>query len=628
MPPEEESSLDKLQKRLYANKDVGLVQPEFLEKDTTHKVSHAWEHQEPIAPLPTMAQPRKKTSFAVLFFTLSAVFFVVAGGIAAYLLLSGDRSVSTDNVTIGVQGPTNLAAGDTIPLSITIENRNPTPLENADIVVTFPQGTRSATDVTQLYPRYEENLGEIVSGAHLDRSVKAVIFAEQGQTITIPVDITYTTTGSNAVFKKSSTFTFTVSSSPISLTVTTLTQAVSGQPLTLDVVVRSNATTPIPGVMIQPSYPFGFSVTDQTLQPTDSGQFSIGTLNPGESKDIKITGTLTGTLSSADVFTFAAGTVGATGNLGITYTTKQASVGVAAPFLDIGLSINGTGATNAVITPGAVVNANVSWQNTLQTDVNNASIVVAFQGAPIDPASVQVSNGFYQSSDNTIHFDRDTEPTLQTLAPGAKGVGSFSFSTVTGTGNKNGAVNLVISIQGQRLNESQVSENVTGTVTDTLRLANNLSLTDAALHTSGPFPNTGPIPPTANQATTYTVVWKIDNIINAVGGATVTATLPIYATWTGQTSSNIGTISYTSATRTVTWDLGDLGANSPATTGYFQVSLTPSVSQKGTSPNIVSAPTFSGYDRFAQTQLTVSANPVNTDTSGDPGYSPGSADVQ
>ncbi len=100
------------------------------------------------------------------------------------------------------QGPTTIAAGDTVPLSLAITNKNVVALENATIEVDFPNGTRDATDETQNYPRYTENLGTIAPGATVLRSVKAVIFATAGSSLSLPISLSYQTTGSNATFVK------------------------------------------------------------------------------------------------------------------------------------------------------------------------------------------------------------------------------------------------------------------------------------------------------------------------------------------------------------------------------------------------------------------------------------------
>jgi hypothetical protein len=167
---------------------------------------------------------------------------------------------------------------------------------------------------------------------------------------------------------------------------------------------------------------------------------------------------------------------------------------------------------------------------------------------------------------------------------------------------------------------------VNSTVTKTFKVVTVVTLSASSLYTSGSISNSGPIPPRANQATTYTVLWSAQNKGSAVAGGTVSTILPSYVSYTGLTSGS-GTFSYDDKSRTVSWNAGDLaqGAN---VQGAFQVSLIPSTSQKGGAPSLTSTATFSGYDRFAGVQVSATAVPVTTETKGDPGYVPGNSTVQ
>jgi hypothetical protein len=113
---------------------------------------------------------------------------------------------------------------------------------------------------------------------------------------------------------------------------------------------------------------------------------------------------------------------------------------------------------------------------------------------------------------------------------------------------------------------------------------------------------------------------------SAIAGGAVTTILPSYVAYTNQTAGT-GTFSYDDASHTVTWNTGDLAQGTTAQ-GIFQVSFTPSTSQKGSTPNLTGRASFSGYDRFAGVQISATADPVTTETRGDPGYSSSSAIVQ
>jgi hypothetical protein len=558
--------------------------------------------------------------FAALFFVIAVVFFFAALVIAGYLFYFGGNAVSVDKISIDVQGPTSISGGDTVPLSLTITNRNSIAIKNAVIEIDFPSGTRDAANVQNPYPHYTENLGELASGASVTRSIKTVMFGNAGQSVSFPISLSYGVSSSNAVFVKKSSYTLTIATTPLEVAVDTLAETVSNKPLTLTLTVRSNATIPISNVVVAGSLPFGFSTISSSIPMTNSS-FLLGTLAPGESRTITLVGTLTGQDKEQRVFHFTVGTSNGPNNqtLAVTYMTQDASVSIVAPFINTTLSINGDTSANPVIAPGTYQNVTVSYANTLSTNIENAVVSIALAGSAIDYNSIKTTSGFYRSSDHTVVFSRDTDPALASLSPGASGLGAFTFSTLpTGFYTAAPTVKFVVSVSGTRVGQSNVPEEVSASVTRTVKVATVVALSAASLHSSGPLTNSGPIPPRADQATTYTVSLSVQNRGSAVAGGTLTTLLPGYVSYTGQTSGT-GSFSYNEASHTLTWSTGDVGQGVTAQ-GAFQVSITPSTSQKGTAPFITGPFSFKAYDRFAGLQVTASADPVTTETRGDPGY--------
>jgi hypothetical protein len=553
---------------------------------------------------------------------------VVAAGASAFLFFSGKNTVSTDNIDLVVQGPTSVAGGDMVPLSIVIANKNPVSLENATLEIDFPAGTRSAQDVTKDYQRYSENVGTITSGMTLSRSVKAVLFGGQGTRVIIPVTLSYGTGGSNATFVKHTEYTLTISTAPLSVSLDSISETVSGKPFTITATVRSNATAPMSGVVLSSAFPNGYLLSSSSISPVGTN-FLLGTFLPGTEKKITFTGTLTGQNSDERVFRFIVGTAKSAQDtsLAVSYMTQTANVKIAAPFLAATLKVNGSSVETPVVAPGTNVSVSVSWTNTLPVSVQNASIEVALGGATLNIGSVETQNGFYRSADRTIIFNRDTSPALGMLSPGAKGSGTFTFTTLpTGT-SQNASIVLSLSIAGEREGQSGVPEQVTASLSKTIKIASAISLSASSFYTSGPFSNSGPIPPKPNVPTTYSIVWNLMNGGNDIADGSVTATLPSYVTYTGLTSPADGSISFNSSSRTVTWRIGDIPSGS-SPQGAFQVSIIPSTSQSGSAPNLTSVPLFSGFDRFAQVQITTQGTAVSTDIKTDVGYMPGKGGVQ
>jgi len=580
-----------------------------------HSLPHAWEEK----PLASMNhQGERHVRFASIFFAGAILFFLLALAIASYFFFFGSNSVSTDKVTVDIQGQTTISGGDTAQFSVTVTNKNPVAIENATLEVDFPEGTRSAVNVLTPYPRYVENLGTLASGATVTRLIKAVVFGAAGQTLTLPASLSYGTASSNAVFVKKTSYALPVSSAPLSVTVDSFTEAVSGDPVTFTITIRSNATIPLSNVVLTTSSPFGFLVTSSSI-PLSNSSFLIGQLAPGATKKVTLTGTLTGQANEQRVFHFTVGTAKSAQDqaIAVPYMTQDATVSITSPFITTTLALNGDTSTNSVIIPGSSQNVSLTYKNTLPTTVSNASVTISLTGSAVDYNSIRTTSGFYNSANHTIIFSRDTDPSLASLAPGASGIGSFTFSTLP-AGIFSPTVTLSISVSGTRVGQSNVPEQVTTSIVKTAKVATIVALTASALHSSGPLSNSGPIPPHPEQATTYSVVWHAENKGSVVAGGIVTATLPIYVSYTGKTSGT-GTFSYDSASRTMTWNTGDLAQGASAQ-GFFQVSLTPSTSQKGSPVQLTSGASFSGFDRFSGIQVTATADPATTETKGDPGY--------
>src|SRR5205814_649496 len=139
---------------------------------------------------------------------------------------------------------------------------------------------------------------------------------------------------------------------------------------------------------------------------------------------------------------------------------------------------------------------------------------------------------FYRSTDHTIVFSRDTDPSLAELAPGASGIGTFTFSTLpTNASAPSPTITFTTSVSGTRVGQSNVPEQVSASATQTAKVATVVVLSASSLHGSGPLANSGPIPPHTDQATTYTIVWDAHNGGSAIAGGSVSATLPSYVSY-------------------------------------------------------------------------------------------------
>ena len=121
-PPRDEGSspLHEVHERLYAQDQEAASPYGGLSPREQSKLPHAWASR-PFLRLGGAHHMR----FATRFFIAAVGFFAIAAGVATFLFFTGTNTVSVDNVSLTIQGPTTVAGGDTVPLSIVIKNKNP-----------------------------------------------------------------------------------------------------------------------------------------------------------------------------------------------------------------------------------------------------------------------------------------------------------------------------------------------------------------------------------------------------------------------------------------------------------------------------------------------------------------------
>jgi hypothetical protein len=582
---------------------------------------------------------------------LSIVFFIAAAGFFSYYFLfgGGSLSASANNIDIVVNGPPQIQSGEPVELQIVVTNRNSTSLGLAELVITYPQGTRSPTDFATDLQNQRITLGSIEPGGTRQGTVSAVLSGVEGTPSDVKVELEYRLGNSSALFTAVKDYNIVFASSPISIAIEGNKEVTVGQPVELTLTVTSNANAPLRDVLLNAEFPFGFKLASAetdlpsikpkpTIAQGGRGAFwQLGDLSPGQKRTITIRGALSGERGDERIFKFSAGTrTTPTGGLDTPLADNSFRVVIAKPFLNLAVSVNGNAASDAVVSPGDNVTVSITWENNLDTAIANSVIVARLSGIQLDGSKVHSTDGFYRSSDNTLLWDKTTSGgALANLAPKSHGSVGFSFAMPSSDDLK-GIVNprLTISINaaGNRLSESGVPENLQAVSTRKISLATDLKLTAQGLYYANPFGSVGPMPPKAGSETTYAIVFSVTNTTNKISGASVTAHLPPYVRWVGIYSPSTENLSFNQTDGTVTWNIGEIGAGaglngSPPRQAAIAIGFTPSTSQIGQEPVLLQNISLSGTDATTNAPVSRSTKDVTTNVAGDPGFSAANASV-
>jgi hypothetical protein len=628
------SSLERLKKGLYSRRDPFGEAPRHDVHLQATEVADSWDSEEKPE---VVAEPPKFRKVYKIVFLASTIFFAVALAVGLSVFYGGSNLVSVDNVNILVEGPASIAGGEPLSLTVAVTNTNATPIELVDLIAEYPNGAKNPENVSEDLSRVRISLGTIESQSSVQRTLSSLMFGEEGALRDIKFTAEYRTADSNAIFYKEKTYHVTISSSPVLVSVDALDKVLSGQSSEISVTVSSNTTAPVKDLLLSLDYPFGMAVSTASPQPTFGNNiWRIGDLAPGAKRTFKITATLSGEDGEDRSVRANVGIRSQTNEreIATTIIARTHTFTLEKPFLGLDLVFDGIhGDLSAV--PGRSIRTELIWTNNSASKITNAKIVAKLSGTALDKNSVVSTDGYYDSSANTITWQAGRTSSLDTIAPGDSDRVSFSFRSITASPGEsllNPVITVSVSAEGSRTDDTGAPANITAAATQSVKLVSNLALAARLLRTQGPIVNSGPVPPRVDQETTYTVLWTITNTSNVITGAKVEATLPPYVKWTGAFTPTDSNITYDPASGNVTWLAGDISQNANIGTGAkqvaFQVSLMPSANQIGSAPMVVGSATLTGTDVFTGASLQNTASLLSTRTATDLLFKAGDEIVQ
>ncbi len=606
----DDEALERLEKRLNS---TGAESSELKRSKLYGSGLHTaneWKITPAVAPLVRHIARFKPLE---LVFAGSLAFFGIAIIIATILFFTGNNTVSAKNVEVQVSGPPQIGAGSTLSLQVVITNKNAVPMELTDLIVEFPPGTRSASDISVDLPRLRESLGTIKPGESVNRTVRAVVFGVSGSDLSIKASAEYRVPSSNAILVSSTLYTANINESPAAITVDALKEVIAGEKTVLTVTVTSNSPEVLTDMLLLASYPPGFSFESSSPSPS-SGKavWSLGDIEPGGKREVKITGSFSGEDGESRVVHFATGNrkPNTDDEIAAPLSTSDISLAIQKPFISAGLSLGDSTAPVQAIPRGTDIAGRVTWTNNLPVRIQNVVIVLSLNGQIIDRVKVKAEKGFYNSNNSTITWDRTTQGELADVAPGASGSESFTFAALPpGQGSyKNPDIKLSVTVKGDRLSETNVPESLQSSASIDALVLTDFALDSTLVHGNQ---NAGPVPPKAGTNTTYTVTWRLTNTGNAIGNAAVSGILPPYVDFKGGVVPTGENIAFDNTGRVLSWNVGDLAIGQNKSVS-FQIGFTPSISQVGTLPVLLSNQAYSGVDRFARFNLDGTAPPLTT----------------
>lgn len=638
MNQEDKSQIDELKSSLYSRNAPDIRTKRRLRFGAEEtEVKTDWEHPKEIDEDVEFNKKYKdgSMSFFKKLLLFSIVVFLIALGAGAYILFNGSNIISTDNIDISISAPISVAGGEPVSFDIQVSNKNKIKLEAVDVSIDFPAGTVDAIETTKELKNFREAMDDIEPGGIAKKTVKAVIYGEENSKKDIKVTVEYRVKGSSSAFQKEKSVNLLISSSPLNLSISSFKEVNSGQEFEFSVTMNSNSKETIKNVMMKAVYPFGFTFISSDVKPfADTTLWKFGDIPPNGKKTIKIKGKLEGQDDETRVFRFITGAQSTKNEkaIGTEYISSSQDISIKKPFVTIGLSLDGdSDLLEYIASFNKSIRVDVDYSNNLPIAILDGEISVKLSGSSYDKTSVVPEDGLYRSENNEITWNSITNPELKNIPAGGSGKVTFNI-TPRNLSNSlklitNPDLSMSVSVKGNRISEVNVPETLVSSAKRLIKISSDPSISGQIVRSSGPFSNTGPIPPKAEQSTTYTVIWTVDNTSNSISNTEVKSSLPSYVKWLGKKNPSSENITYNPVDGKISWIIGNMDAytlnNSHRREVAFQIELTPSLSQVGRILDITGQSKLTAQDDFTNEALDSTLNGLNTSYSTDPVFKDG-----
>ena len=619
-------TLKKLKERLYGQ-DKNLksrFQKNTLEELKTYvseeKIGREWKES-------LMKKKPAKISFMIKLIAGLAVFAAIIVGAAIIYLFGGFGTVSSNQVSFEISGQPNLNGGEKAVWRVTLKNNNDSPLENAEIIFEFPAGSQPAGQSVPLSGIFTEkrSLGKVYSGELINETFEAFVFGEEKSVQRAAAVLEYRVQGSNAILIKETFLESELIKSSVNVTLNLPEDINIGQEVEIEIAYSSNTREKINNLTIQAVYPVGFEFISALPEPSFSDNiWEIKSLAVQGQGSIRLKGKLKGENLENKVFKSSVGIRDAKGGL-VVYGAGAGSAVLRKPFLDLAVKINGQ--ENYIALAGDQLTIDVLWKNNLPVSVKNAVLEVKLDGAALDYSKISVNRGFYRSSDQTVVWNASSDSDFVLFDSGQEGEVSFKIDVLrtlplesAKDANFKARFDAWMRVKQRPAGFEEVD--IDGRFSVESKIASNLQLSRQGYFYSTLIPNSGPLPPRAGRKTTYTVVWSLVNSFNNLKNVKVYASLPSYVSWEGNFLPLDENISYDKINGRVIWQADNLAAGTgilrPAAEAAFQIGITPSLAQVGSSLVLISEAIAEGEDEFAGLVLRDAENALTTRLFTDP----------
>lgn len=546
---------------------------------------------------------RRMRGFIYGIMALAVIF--AAGGLG-WFLWSKEPSFTEKNLEFTIEAPSETTSGEKVEYAVKFTNHNPQALTAVRLVFFYPSEAVVIKDgQLSSFLTEEVKIDRIEPGGSGQYSFLAYVVGERGEVKKATARLIFTPTEVRSSFEKETAVATTIRAWEVALTLVAPPNAVSGQSTSYLLDYRNESSQELSNLKLKFTYPDDFTATRFNPSPAaGNNTWVIKQIKPGEGNRIVVDGLLKGSERESKAVTVALQRE--VEGAWINYERATSSTIISTPLLSTSLTVNDQ-AGSYIAQLGEQLNYQIKFTNNSEVDLTGLTISAKLEGTMFDLSNLRSNNGFFDAGSKTVTWNASSSPLLNRLAPGQYGVVDFTINLkntfpTSGLGAKDLVAKVSVKAETATVPPGYFSDTLTAQAESVAKIKSLPGFEQWLQSSAGGLEGSGPLPPRVEQKTVYTVVWRMSNTSGDILKTVMKGVLPVGVEWAdnARVSGQQALPSFKSSSREVIWDVGVLpsgtGSTAPKYEAFFQVAITPSAAQAGTTLPLIKNLTLEGED--------------------------------
>ena len=499
----------------------------------------------------------------------------------------------SETLRLTTDGPEQIKSGEEVSYTFRYENTGDVPIASLVMKLTTPETFHVYSSVPEPGETLEWTIGSLSAGSDGAITVTGVFLAEVPSSQRLQALFTYKPANFSSDFQDILTQKIDIEDSVVALSFTGPEKALAGDTSEYVVNIQNTGSDPVYNLRIIPTFPTDF--TTASAEPAMAeGQiyWVIEVLEPGELAAITIEGAFTSTASGEQPFAVAAGFVDQ--DLVYLQNIQELVTDVLGGSVSFSVIVNGSNQSQTADL-GETLRVSLDYANQSEETARDMSFAMTLSSdagtVPVDWSKANLGGGARVG--NEVSWEG-----LAELAPESSSVIDLSLPiyAVLDPGEADSFTIAVV-----------LTLNKVGTITSTrtleatpivITLNSDVSVNAQARYysDSGTAIGSGSLPPQVGQTTSYRVYWNVSNSLHTLENVRMSATLPQDVAWLESTDTDIGTVSYNSTTRQITWTIPKLLAELGHAGAWFEIAISPDSGDVGRFMKLTSTTSFEARD--------------------------------